>query len=166
KAAPDGSTVHPEKDGTIYVCVGSGGRPRYPFRPAPGTLAPAPTGVTPKGEQKLPEGQRFRGHKPSGKENTSTAVANSYFWAKEKNKPKKGKGAPTGLRVPEAVEWSQVRYDGYAFIAVDVVPPNRAGGETTLTVRTLAGALPGTGKPYTEIDRITLRRTSSPLIAG
>ncbi|BCY13492.1 metallophosphoesterase family protein [Actinoplanes sp. L3-i22] len=166
RAAPDGSTVNPATDGTIYVCVGSGGRPRYPFRPAPGAEAPAPAGVTPKGEQLLPEGQRYRGHKPSGKENTTSTVANGYFWAKEKNKPKKGKGAPTGLRVPESVDWSQVRYDGYAFIAVDVVPPTRAGDSTTLTVRTLADALPGTGKPYSEIDRITLKRTSGLLIAG
>ena len=27
--APDGATVRPETDGTTYVCVGSGGRPRY-----------------------------------------------------------------------------------------------------------------------------------------
>ncbi|WP_436528167.1 purple acid phosphatase family protein [Actinoplanes sp. HUAS TT8] len=166
KAAPDGATVNPEQDGTVYVCVGSGGRPRYQFRPKPGVDAPAPAGVTPTGEQQLPEGQRYRGHKPSGRENSSSTVTNSYFWAKDKHKPKKGKGAPTGLRVPESVDWSQVRYDGYAFIAVDVVPAARAGGETTLTVRTLADALPGTGKPYTEIDRITLKRTSSPLITG
>lgn len=29
RPAPDRSTVHPETDGTTYVCVGSGGRPRY-----------------------------------------------------------------------------------------------------------------------------------------
>ncbi len=27
--APDGATVRPETDGTTYLCVGSGGRPRY-----------------------------------------------------------------------------------------------------------------------------------------
>jgi hypothetical protein len=32
-AAPDGATVHPETDGTTYVCVGSGGRPRYSWQP-------------------------------------------------------------------------------------------------------------------------------------
>jgi 3',5'-cyclic AMP phosphodiesterase CpdA len=31
--APDGSTVRPETDGTTYVCVGSGGRPRYSWQP-------------------------------------------------------------------------------------------------------------------------------------
>jgi hypothetical protein len=164
RAAPDGATVNPAQDGVTYVCVGSGGRPRYPFRPAPGAEAPAPKGVTPKGDQKLPEGQRYRGYRPDGRENTGSTVANSYFWAKEKSKPKKGNGAPTGERVPESIDWSQVRYDGYAFIAVDVDPPARAGADTTLTVRTLADALPGSDKPYSEIDRITLRRTSGLLI--
>ncbi|AEV87200.1 phosphoesterase [Actinoplanes sp. SE50] len=154
RAAPDGATVHPEKDGTTYVCVGSGGRPRYPFRPAPGAPAPAPPGVVPKGEQKLPEGQRYRGHRANGRENTSSTVANSYFWAEHNGK------ATKGVRVPESVDWSQVRYDGYAFIAVDVVPPRLAGGRTTLTVRTLADALPGSGQAHTEIDRITLERTA------
>jgi len=31
--APDGATVRPETDGTTYVCVGSGGRPRYSWQP-------------------------------------------------------------------------------------------------------------------------------------
>ncbi|WP_433785646.1 metallophosphoesterase [Actinomycetospora sp. CA-101289] len=31
--APDGATVRPETDGTTYVCVGSGGRPRYEWQP-------------------------------------------------------------------------------------------------------------------------------------
>ncbi|MCD2193949.1 metallophosphoesterase [Actinomycetospora endophytica] len=30
--APDGATVRPETDGTTYVCVGSGGRPRYSWQ--------------------------------------------------------------------------------------------------------------------------------------
>ncbi|WP_224387870.1 metallophosphoesterase [Pseudonocardia sp. ICBG1293] len=33
RPAPDRSTVHPETDGTTYVCVGSGGRPRYRWQP-------------------------------------------------------------------------------------------------------------------------------------
>ncbi|MFC5137501.1 metallophosphoesterase [Actinomycetospora rhizophila] len=31
--APDGATVRPETDGTTYLCVGSGGRPRYSWQP-------------------------------------------------------------------------------------------------------------------------------------
>ncbi|GAA4848971.1 metallophosphoesterase [Actinomycetospora corticicola] len=30
---PDGGTARPETDGTTYVCVGSGGRPRYSWQP-------------------------------------------------------------------------------------------------------------------------------------
>jgi len=30
--APDGATVEPAKDGTIYICCGSGGRPRYAWQ--------------------------------------------------------------------------------------------------------------------------------------
>lgn len=32
-AAPDGASVHPATDGTTYICVGSGGRPRYSWQP-------------------------------------------------------------------------------------------------------------------------------------
>jgi hypothetical protein len=32
-AAPDGATVDPEKNGTTYICCGSGGRPRYGWQP-------------------------------------------------------------------------------------------------------------------------------------
>ncbi|WP_064745529.1 metallophosphoesterase [Pseudonocardia acaciae] len=31
-AAPDGATVRPATDGTTYICVGSGGRPRYSWQ--------------------------------------------------------------------------------------------------------------------------------------
>ncbi|GAA5146633.1 metallophosphoesterase [Pseudonocardia eucalypti] len=31
-AAPDGATIRPETEGTTYICVGSGGRPRYSWQ--------------------------------------------------------------------------------------------------------------------------------------
>ncbi|AGL17176.1 putative phosphoesterase [Actinoplanes sp. N902-109] len=162
RSAPDGSTIRPADDGVTYICVGSGGRPRYPFRPAPGANAPAPEGVTPAGPQLLPEGQRYRGYQPvdgvNTTENNTENIVNSYVWSKE-GTAINASGYPAGTKVPEVVDWSQVRYDDYAFIAVDVVPARR-GQRTTFTVRTLADALPGTGKPYTEIDRITLARTA------
>ena len=42
--APDGSTIEPAHDGVTYICIGSGGRPRYAFRPAPerGRTRPRP----------------------------------------------------------------------------------------------------------------------------
>jgi hypothetical protein len=162
RPAPDGATIHPAKDGVTYLCVGSGGRPRYPFRQAPGPSAPPPKGVTPTGPQRLAAGQRYRGYRPPGgpnaKENNTGNIVNSYVWSTQGSKLKPA-GHMAGARVPEAVDWSQVRYDDYAFIAVDVVPAAR-GARTTLTVRSLADALPGSKQPFTEIDRITLARTA------
>ncbi|MPQ96956.1 twin-arginine translocation signal domain-containing protein [Modestobacter sp. I12A-02628] len=159
--APDGATVSPATDGTIYVTVGSGGRPRYQFRPAPSAAAPPPPGVTPSGPQALAEGQRYRGYRPLGGpntlENNTGTVVNSYVWSTDGTTTTGGFGA--GTKVPEQIDWSQVRYDDYAFLAVDVVPARR-GGTTTMTLRTLADALPGSGTPFTEIDRVTLTRVA------
>ncbi len=159
-SAPDRSTINPAVDGVTYICAGSGGRPRYSFRPAPGPAAPAPDGVTPTGVQLLPEGQRYRGYTPAGgrntAENNTENVVNSYVWSTD-GTAINSSGYPAGTKVPEEVNWSQVRYDDYAFIAVDVVPA-RAGAPTTFTIRTLADALPGTNAAFTEIDRVTLRR--------
>lgn len=160
RPAPDGSVVDPAQDGVTYLCVGSGGRPRYPFRPAPSPSAPAPGGVVPEGAQLLPEGQRYRGYTPPGgpntTENNTENVVNSYVWSAA-GTAVGASGYPQGTKVPEEVTWSQVRYDDYAFIAVDVEPA-RHGRHTTFTIRTLADALPGTNEPFTEIDRLTLRR--------
>ncbi|RLV49816.1 phosphoesterase [Nocardioides mangrovicus] len=160
KAAPDHSTVHPKVDGVTYICVGSGGRPRYPFRPAPSAANPAPPGVVPSGPQALAEGQRYRGYQPPGganvTENNTENVLNSYVWSKE-GTAVNSSGYPAGTKVPETVDWSQVRYDNYAFIAIDVDPAPH-GKHTTFRIRTLADALPGSNQRYTEIDRITLKR--------
>jgi hypothetical protein len=158
RPAPDGSTVEPARDGVTYLCVGSGGRPRYAFQPAPSATNPAPAGVTPEGPQALPEGQRYRGYAAPATENTTENVANSYVWVADGTKVN-ASGYPQGTKVPEQIEWSQVRYDDYAFIAVDVAPA-RVGRHTTMTIRTLADALPGRNEPYSEIDRVTLRRTA------
>jgi hypothetical protein len=158
KAAPDGSTVHPAKDGVVYYTIGSGGRPRYSFQPAVSSTAPAPASAHPTGVQLLPSGQRYRGYKAPATENGTENVVNSYVWSKD-GTAVNNSGYPQGTKVPEAIDWSQVRYDDYAFIAVDV-KPGRAGQKTTLTIRTLADALPGSGTPYTEIDRLTLERTA------
>jgi hypothetical protein len=162
RPAPDGSTIHPATDGVTYITAGSGGRPRYAFRPAPSATNPAPPGVDPMGPQLLPEGQRYRGYQPAGgantAENNTENVVNSYYWSLD-GTAVNSSGYPAGTKVPEDVEWSQVRYDDYAFIAVDVTPA-RHGQKTTFTIRTIADALPGTGRPFTEIDRITLSRVA------
>ena len=111
--------LEPARDGTTYLCIGSGGRARYAF----------------------PARARFRGRPDSGE------PVGSYVWR------------PDGSREPETVGWSRTRYDGYAFLAVDVRPA-APGRTTTMTLRTLADAVPGRAEPYTEIDRVTLRRTA------
>jgi hypothetical protein len=160
RSAPDGSTIQPAVDGVTYMCVGSGGRPRYHFQPAPSPTAPVPPGVKPKGPQTLPEGQRYRGYKPQGgankTENNTEVVDNSYVWS-DAGTTVNPSGYPSGTPVPEVADWSQVRYDDYAFIAVDVVPAP-PGSTTTFTIRVLADALPGTNQAYTEIDRVVLSR--------
>ncbi|HST65378.1 MAG TPA: metallophosphoesterase family protein [Mycobacteriales bacterium] len=88
----------------------------------------------------FPAPERFRDRPGPG-------TVDSYVWD------------PDGVRAPETVAWSRTRYDGYAFLAVDVRPA-APGRTTTMTLRTLADALPGRPEPYTEIDRITLRRTA------
>ena len=50
-----------------------------------------------------------------------------------------------------------VDYDCHPEGAVDVTPA-RVGRPTTMVIRTLADALPGTNEPYSEIDRLTLKR--------
>ncbi len=162
RSAPDGSTIQPATDGVTYIVAGSGGRPRYAFRPAPSSTAPTPPGVVATGTQALPEGQRYRGYNPAGglnsAENNTENVLNSYVWSAEGTAINPS-GYPSGTQVPETVDWSQVRYDDYAFIAVDVAPA-RCGKATTMTIRTLADSLPGTNAVLTEIDRLTLRRNA------
>jgi len=123
-----------------------------PTRPAPdgSTVEPATDGVTylcigsgGRARYSFPPGagERYRGHAGAA------GPVDSYVWVAD------------GTKAPETVAWSRVRYDGYAFLAVDVVP-GRPGRPTTMTLRTLADALPGRPGPYTEIDRVTLRRVA------
>lgn len=63
---------------------------------------------------------------------------------------------PSG-KVTETVEWSRVRYTGYALVAVDVTPAG-AGGRATMTVRTVA-------ENGAELDRVQLLG-SRPVIRG
>ena len=136
RQAPDRSTVRPEQDGTTYVLVGSGGRPRYPFQPG--------------------SAERYRGDGVPDDGGGAAEVQNSYVW--------RGPGADTDplrnplVQEPESVDWSQARYSDYAVLAVDVVP-GTPGGVSTMTLR----AVTDTG---VEIDRVVLERrvpTSAPV---
>lgn len=131
RQAPDRSTVHPATDGTTYVVVGSGGRPRYPFQDG--------------------SKERYRGDGVSDTAaGAGTQVTNSYVW--------RGPGVDTPVRnpavqEPESVDWSQARYDNYAFLAVDVVPA-APGRTSTMTLRAMTDG----GR---EIDRVVLARRAS-----
>ena len=158
---PTARSCSPQVDGVTYICVGSGGRPRYPFRPAPSADAPAPAGSTPTGPQALPEGQRYRGYAPPGGENSAENntenVVNSYYWSAD-GTAKNASGYLQGTKVPEVVGWSQVRYDAYAFLA-----DRREAGPARASTRPSPSArsptrCPGTNEAYSEIDRITLQR--------
>ncbi len=63
-----------------------------------------------------------------------------------------------GVKTPEVVAWSRVRYTGYSFVAVDVRPA-RPGRPATLTVRAIA-------ESGTELDRVTLVRTAGLCTVG
>ncbi|WP_433359505.1 purple acid phosphatase family protein [Actinoplanes sp. CA-142083] len=62
----------------------------------------------------------------------------SYVWASG------------GVKVTENVTWSRVRYTGYSFLAVDVLPADE-GRTTSLTLRALT-------EDGTEIDRVVIAR--------
>lgn len=113
RSAHDAAVVHPQTDGTTYMTVGCGGRPRYSWTgavesdrnfiagvdtnaPGNGTTVPsdAATGVGPFVSQ--------------------LDFSRSY----------------------ETVDWSQARYSDYAFIALDVVPATPEG-RTTMTLRAI-----------------------------
>ena len=59
---------------------------------------------------------------------------------------------PGGTTTPETVDWSQVRFTGYSFIAADVTPA-RPGRTATIAVRVLT-------ETGVELDQFTLARTA------
>ena len=134
RRAPDGATVHPAEDGVTYICVGSGGRPRYAFQPEPSAAAPPPPGVTPFGPQLLKEGQRYRGYQPEGgrnrSENNTENVVNSYVWSTDGTAVNPS-GYPQGTKVPEEVTWSQ----GDAVVTRTVISLPRLTTSSTRSTR-------------------------------
>ena len=109
----DASVVHPATDGTTYVVVGSGGRPRYSWGGPveddrnfiAGVNTPDP------GNSTVVPGDQAAG--------TGPFVSQRNF---------------TDLY--ETIDWSQARYRDCAFIALDVVPA-QPGGTTTMTLRAI-----------------------------
>jgi hypothetical protein len=107
------AVVHPERDGTTYVTVGSAGRPRYGWAGAGETdrnfIAGVNTGAA--GNGTVVQADAATGVGPFASELDFS-------------------------RTYETIDWSQARYRDYAFIALDVVPaaPN---GTTTMTLRAI-----------------------------
>jgi hypothetical protein len=109
----DPAVVHPAKDGTTYVVVGSAGRPRYawggPIEDDRNFIAGVNT--SDPGNSTVVPGDQAGG--------TGPYVSQKDF---------------TDLY--ETIDWSQARYRDYAFIALDVEPA-APRGTTTMTLRAI-----------------------------
>jgi hypothetical protein len=105
--------VHPERDGTTYVTVGSAGRPRYAWSGAVESdrnfIAGVNTGAAGNGTT-VPA---------DAKTGVGPYVSQLNFTDEY-----------------ETVDWSQARYRDYAFIALDVVPA-APDGTSTMTLRAI-----------------------------
>jgi hypothetical protein len=109
----EAAVVHPQTDGTTYVTVGSGGRPRYGWSGAAESdrnfLVGVDTGAP--GNGTVIQADPATGVGPSAAQLDFT-------------------------RTYETVDWSQARYRDYAFIALDVVPATPEG-RATMTLRAI-----------------------------
>jgi hypothetical protein len=109
----DAAVVHPERDGTTYVTVGSAGRPRYAWSGAVESdrnfIAGVNTGAAGNGTT-VPA---------DAKTGVGPYVSQLNFTDEY-----------------ETVDWSQARYRDYAFIALDVVPA-APDGTSTMTLRAI-----------------------------
>jgi hypothetical protein len=107
------AVVHPEKDGTTYITVGSAGRPRYAWSGAVESdrnfLAGVNTGAAGNGTVVAADAATGVGPYAS-----QLDFSDAY----------------------ETVDWSQARYRDYAFIALDVNPA-APDGTTTMTLRAI-----------------------------
>lgn len=131
-----GGTVHPNRDGTTYICAGTGGNNLYPTW----------YGRSGGGDAGKP-GSRPRVWRFSGGQ-TSTGETS---------------GHPVD-RVDAVTNFSAYRNASYAVVVVDITPPTSAGGQTSMHVRALRpaqrpGAVTSIRNPRV-IDSVTLVRTS------
>jgi hypothetical protein len=110
-AAPSGTVITPDTQGTTYITAGGAGESLYAFT-APDTY----------------EG------------NVDTVSGVKAFI-----------NSPGGVKTPETVNWSRVRYTGYCLVVVESTPAPRHG-TSTLTVR-------GLSESGTELDHFVLART-------
>jgi Calcineurin-like phosphoesterase len=126
-SAADPAVVHPAKDGTTYMTVGSAGRPRYTWSGAVESDRNFIAGVN-------------TGKPGNGTEVAADAATQVGPYASQLDFTDKY----------ETVDWSQVRYRDYAFIALDVVPA-APDGTTTMTLRAI-------NEQGVEFDRVVFTR--------
>jgi hypothetical protein len=112
-SAADPAVVHPERDGTTYMTVGSGGRPRYAWSGAVESDRNFIAGV-----------------------NTNAQGNGTVVPADAATKVGPYASQLDFSDAYETVDWSQARYRDYAFIALDVVPAT-PHGTTTMTLRAI-----------------------------
>ena len=125
----DPAVVYPEKDGTTYITVGAAGRPRYTWSGAVESDRNFIVGVNtsaPGNGTVVPADAA----KQIGPYVSQLDFSDKY----------------------ETVDWSQARYQDYAFIALDVVPA-APDGTTTMTVRAI-------NEFGVEFDRVVFTRTA------
>jgi Calcineurin-like phosphoesterase len=122
--ATDGATVDSARNGTTYVCCGSGGHSSYAWQPD--------------------ETDRYR--------HSVGAAADAATSADSGTEVTSFVAGLDAARTPEAVDWSQARYRGYAFLTVHVTPA-APGATTTMSVRAVTDR-------GSEIDRVDITRTA------
>jgi 3',5'-cyclic AMP phosphodiesterase CpdA len=135
KVVPSGGTVHPEAEGTTYICAGGGGQSLYTGW----------YGVTGGGDPANVSGPpllwEFTGS------NTATG------------------GTGSTADIPDTVQnYSAYRHANWSFITLDVTGPRFPGGETKILVRAIDPTQNGNGITSTSgpavIDSVTLVRRS------
>jgi hypothetical protein len=117
--------VEPAKDGTTYLTVGTAGTPRYAWAGGAGETD-----------------RNFAAGKGSGSTVTADAKAGTGAYVSELD----------FSYTLETVDWSQVRYADYGFVALDVTPAPRGTG-TTMVLRFI-------NEQGRELDRVVFSRTA------
>jgi Purple acid Phosphatase, N-terminal domain/Calcineurin-like phosphoesterase len=138
KVVPSGGTVHPQTDGTTYICAGGGGQDLYTGW----------YGTTGAGDPANASGP------PLVWEWTGTDTADG--------------GTGTAEDIPDTVlDYSAYRHANWSFIVLDVQAPRFPGGETSVLVRAIDPTQNSSGVTSiaspTVMDSVTLVRRSGSL---
>jgi hypothetical protein len=135
KVVPSGGTVHPQTDGTTYICAGGGGQDLY-------------TGW----------------YGTTGAGDPANASGPPLVWEWTGNDTADG-GTGTAEDIPDTVlDYSAYRHANWSFIVLDVQAPRFPGGETSVLVRAIdptqnSSGITSIASP-TVMDSVTLVRQS------